>query len=98
MRVRVVVCRGAPSWSPAYIAGFDPSQTIPFFLKRISIALFIPRPVFRGAWHPATAGAILSSSNSSFSRGIHSHSVSHSHSNALYLSIHSHSVSHFHSN
>jgi hypothetical protein len=33
-------------------------------LKRIGIAMFSTRPVFRGAWHLATAGAIFSSADS----------------------------------
>jgi hypothetical protein len=37
-----------------------------FFMKRISIALFGSLPVFRSAWHFATAGAIISSSDSFF--------------------------------
>jgi hypothetical protein len=41
-----------------------------FFLKRNCIALVIYRPVFRGAWHLATAGAIFWAAGTLFSGNI----------------------------
>jgi hypothetical protein len=41
-----------------------------FFLKRSGITFIIYRPVFRGAWHLATAGAIFGAAGTLFSGGV----------------------------
>jgi hypothetical protein len=45
------------------------------FKKRITIAFLNTRPVFRSAWHFATAGAIFSSSDSFFSYQLYSYFI-----------------------